>query len=163
VRDRKILFLVIGLLLISGAAYSEADVLMRAVGFALTGSDDAQPQTIDRASCVFAYKNDVFHLNNVHVDSINMQGWENGFHDKWINVDLHGDDVVVEHTTEPMSDDVARLMGPGYRQTHPEAFVSHYEKHKEYQLRLTTGDLDRVKRAWQYIYTHGCIGKKSPF
>jgi hypothetical protein len=32
--DRKILFFVIGLLLIAGVAHSETDVLMRAVGFA---------------------------------------------------------------------------------------------------------------------------------
>jgi len=27
----------------------------------------------------------------------------------------------------------------------------------------TTGEVDRVKRAWEYIYSHGCVGKKSPF
>ena len=80
--------LVVGLLLVSGVAHSETNVFMRAVGFALSGSDDAQPNAIDRANCVFAYKNDVFHLNNVHTDRINIQGWENKLGDKWINVEL---------------------------------------------------------------------------
>jgi hypothetical protein len=154
---------VIGLLLVIGAAHSETDVFMRAVGFALTGSDDAEAKAIDRANCVFANKNDVFHLNNVHTDRIKIQGWENKLGDKWINVDLHGDDVVVEQTIEPMTDTFANLFGPQWRQTHPEAFVSHRESHKEFKLRLTTGDVDRVTRAWQYIYSHGCTGKQSPF
>jgi hypothetical protein len=76
---------------------------------------------------------------------------------------LHGDDVVVEHTTEPMSDGMASLFGNQWRQTDPEAFVAHRDNRKEYKLRLTTGDFDRVGRAWDYIYSHGCIGKKSPF
>ena len=54
------------IVLLCGTTHSATDVFMRAVGFALTGSDDAEPQAIDRANCVFAYKNDVFHLNNVH-------------------------------------------------------------------------------------------------
>ena len=82
--------LVAGLLLVSGAAHSETDVFMRAVGFALTGSDDKDVKAIDRANCVFEYQGDVFHLNNVHVDRISIQGWQNPVM-KWINVELHGD------------------------------------------------------------------------
>src|SRR5262249_23471252 len=62
--DVRALALVVGLLLLCGTARSATDVFMRAVGFALTGSDDAEPQAIDRANCIFAYKSDVFHLNN---------------------------------------------------------------------------------------------------
>jgi hypothetical protein len=113
----RALALVVGLLLISGAANSETDVFMRAVGFALTGSDDAEPQAIDRTNCVFAYKNDVFHLNNVQTDRVKIQGWQNKLGDQWINVDLHGDDVVVEHTTEPMSDELAKMFGQQWQQT----------------------------------------------
>jgi hypothetical protein len=47
---------------------------MRAVGFALTGSDNAELKVIDRASCVFAVKNDLFRLNNVYTDRIKIQG-----------------------------------------------------------------------------------------
>jgi hypothetical protein len=42
---------------------------MRAVGFALTGRDDADPKVIgDRTKCVFAINNDIFRLNNVYTD-----------------------------------------------------------------------------------------------
>ena len=128
--------LVVGLLLICGVAHSESDVFMRAVGFALSGSDYAEVKAIDRANCVFAYQTDVFYLNNVQVDRISIQDWEIKPGMKLINVGLHGDDVVVEHTT--------------------------FDR-KEYELRLLMGEVDRVKRAWEYIYSHGCVGKKSPF
>jgi hypothetical protein len=49
VYDRKILSVAVALLLTSGAAHSETDVFMRAVGFALSGSDDAEAKAIDRA------------------------------------------------------------------------------------------------------------------
>ena len=139
--------LVAGLLLVSGAAHSETDVFMRALGFALTGRDDAEPKAINRANCVFAYQDDVFYLNNVQTDRIKIQ--ENQFGGV-INVDLHGDDIVVEHgvvSTDP-TDQSAK---------------THRENRKEYHLILKTDELDRMKRAWRYIYSHGCTGKKSPF
>ena len=98
--DVRAFALVIGLLLICGAAHSETDVFMRAVGFALTGNDNYEAKAIDRANCVFAYENDVFHLNNVHVDRIKIQGWKMGELVTWIEVQLHGDDVVV--ITQPI-------------------------------------------------------------
>ena len=130
----------------SAAAHSETDVFMRALGFALTGSDDAEPKAIDRANCVFAYQDDVFYLNNVQTDRIKIQENFGGV----INVDLHGDDIVVEHgvvSTNP-TDQFAK---------------THRENRKEYHLILRTDELDRMKRAWRYIYSHGCFGKKSPF
>jgi hypothetical protein len=141
--------LAISLLLISGAAWGEVDVLMRAVGFALTGSDEADPKAIDRAKCVFAIKNNVYRLNNVHVDRITIQGWEQKLAyrvDKWVMVALHGDDIVYEQTSEPTDG------------SKPQRYTF-----KETEIRLTTGDQDRVTRAWQYIYSNGCAGKKSPF
>jgi hypothetical protein len=80
--DVRAFALMVGLLLLCGTAHSATDVFMRAVGFALSGSDDAEPQPIDRANCVFAYKGDVFHLNNVHTDRIKIVGWENKLGDK---------------------------------------------------------------------------------
>ena len=66
---------VLASILASGiTARAETDVFIRAVGFALTGSDDADPKVIgDRAKCVFAINNDIFHLNNVHTDRIPIE------------------------------------------------------------------------------------------
>ena len=50
---------------------SEVDLFLRAVGFVLTGSDDADQNVIgDRTNCVFAIDQNVYRLNNVHTDRI---------------------------------------------------------------------------------------------
>jgi len=75
------------------SARGETDVFLRTVGFALTGSDDADAKMIgDRANCVFAINNDLFRLNNVNTSRITIQRWRR--QQQWVTVDLHGDDVV---------------------------------------------------------------------
>jgi hypothetical protein len=156
---------VLALILAGGVtARAETDVFIRTVGFALTGSDDADPRVIgDRAKCVFAIKNDIFRLNNVHTDRITIQGWQRqqGL-EQWVTVELHGDDVVFEETTEPLKDDGSETIRQ-LRAAVPDAFTSHHNTYKEHELHLTTNDQDRVKTAWQYIYNHGCTGKQSHF
>jgi hypothetical protein len=151
------------LILDSGvAAHAETDVFMRTVGFALTGSDDAGTKVIgDRVKCVFAIKNEIFRLNNVHTDRITVQGWQRqqGL-EQWVTVELHGDDVVFEETTEPLKDDGSETIRR-LRAAMPHVFTSHHNTYKEHELHLTTNDQDRVKTAWQYIYGHGCTGKQS--
>lgn len=154
------------LLALSATARGETDVFMRAVGFALTGSDDADPKIIgDRANCVFAINKDVYHLNNVQTDRIRIQGWQRqqvwGL-EQWVSVELHGDDTVFEETTEPPKDDGSDFMRQ-LRLTSPDMFTPHHYTYKERELHLTTNDQDRVTRAWTYIYSHGCAGQKSPF
>jgi hypothetical protein len=143
-------------------AHAETDVFMRIVGFALTGSDDADPKVIgDRAKCVFAIKNDIFHLNNVHTDRITIQGWQRqeGL-EQWVTVELRGDDIVFEDTTEPLRDDGSETIRQ-LRAAMPDAFTSHHNTYKEHELHLTTNNQERVKTAWQYIYSHGCTGKQT--
>jgi hypothetical protein len=155
---------VLASILASGVtAHAETDVFMRTVGFALTGSDDADPKVIgDRAKCVFAINNDIFRLNNVHTDRITIQGWQRqqGL-EQWVTVELYGDDVVFEETTEPLKDDGSETIRQ-LRAAMPDAFTSHHNTYKEHELHLTTNNQDRVKTAWQYIYSHGCTGKQSP-
>jgi hypothetical protein len=134
----------------------------------LTGSDDAEPKAIDRANCVFAIKNHTYRLNNVQVDRLNIRGWtchQGGTcvgGDHKVTVELHGDDIVFEETTEPMRDDGSELMRALHQAT-PEAFQSHHNTYKQHELTLYIDDQDRVTRAWTYIYSHGCVGKTSPF
>lgn len=162
---RIITLCAVWLLVACSTVRAETDVFMRAIGFALTGSDDAEPKAIDRANCVFGLKKDVFHLNNVHTDRIFIQGWKqttNFAEIRWVTVSLHGDDVVYETTSEPMKDDGSVLMQQ-MKEASPEAFKPHHYTYKEHELKLYTSDQDRVTRAWNYIYSHGCVGKKSPF
>jgi hypothetical protein len=145
----------------SVTAQAETDVFMRTVGFALTGSDDADPKVIgDRTKCVFAINNDIFHLNNVHTDRIAIQAWQRQQgSEQWVTVELYGDDVVFEETTEPLKDDGSETIRQ-LRAAMPDAFKLHHNAYKEHELRLTSNNQDRVKTAWQYIYSHGCTGKQ---
>jgi hypothetical protein len=154
-------------------AHSEVDVFLRAVGFALTGSDDADPKVVgDRANCVFAITNarwsdsdGLYHLNNVHIDRIKIEGWQRKwptYLEQWVTVELHGDEMVFEKTSEPPKDDGSTFMRE-LRMANPDMFNPHHYTYKETDLHLMTSDQGRVKRAWDYIYTHGCTGKRSPF
>ena len=68
-------FAVALMLACGSAARGEPDALMRAVSFALTGRDDADPKVIGkRTDCVFAVNDGLFHLNNVHPDRITIRG-----------------------------------------------------------------------------------------
>ena len=148
---------VLASILASGiTARAETDVFIRAVGFALTGSDNADPKVIgDRTKCVFAINNDIFHLNNVQTDRIAIQGWQRQQgSEQWVTFELHGEDVVFEETTEPLKDDGSATIRQ-LRAATPDAFTSHHNTYKEHELHLTTSNQDRVKVAWQYIYSHG--------
>jgi hypothetical protein len=145
--------------------WAETDLLMRAVGFALTGSEDADPKVIgNRASCVFAIKNELFRLNNVYTDRIKIQGWQKqrlGILEQGVTVELHGDDIVFEETVEPPKDDGSELMRQ-MRVESPSMFEPHHYTYTRYELFLSTNDQDGVKTAWQYVYSNGCSGKRAP-
>jgi len=149
--------------LLSCPVWAESDVLMRMVGFAVTGSDNADTKVIgDRANCVFAIKNELFRLNNVYTDRINFRTFQPRAGDlrTWITLTLQGDEIVFEQTIEPPKDDGSETMRQ-MRVQYPDLFKPRQYTYTEYELHLTTNDQDEVKRAWQYIYSHGCTGKRN--
>ena len=155
-------FAVALMLACGSAARGEPDAFMSTLGFALTGSDDADPKVIgNRTDCVFAVNNGLFHLNNVHPDRITIQGghrqWPWGS-EQWVTVVLHGDDVIFEETIGPLKDDGSELMRQ-MREGSPELFKSQHYTYTDHELHLMTNDQDRVKRSWQYVYSNGCTGK----
>jgi hypothetical protein len=143
--------------------WADSDVFMRMVGFALTGSDNADTKVIgDRANCVFAIKDELFRLNNVYNDRINVRTFQprRGDPTAWITLTLQGDGTVYEQTIEPPRDDGSETMRK-MRAEYPDFFRARHYTYREYELHLTTNDQDKVKTAWQYIYSHGCTGKQS--
>jgi len=144
---------------------AETGALMHALSFALAGNDNADVKVIgDRASCVFAVKNELFRLNNVYADRIEIQGRQRqwlGALEQWVAITLQGDEIVFEETVDPPKDDGSELMRQ-MRVESPEMFKSHHYSYTRYELHLATNDQDRVKTAWQYIYSHGCTGKRTP-
>ncbi len=153
------------LLLLVQSVCAETDALMHAVRFALTGSDNADLKVIgDRANCVFAVKNELFRLNNVYTDRIKIQGRQRqsfGALEQWVAVTLQGDGIVFEVTVDPPKDDGSELVRQ-MRVESPEMFKSHHYTYTHHELDLATNDQDGVKKAWQYVYSHGCTGKRIP-
>jgi hypothetical protein len=151
------------------AADAQTDVFMRAVSYALTGTDNGEATAVDRRKCVFDVFGDVFHLNNVHMDRIEIQRWKqtrlaasSTFPNEFVTVTIHGDETVFETTTPGAEDDGSEAARIG-RRIRPDLYRPSHISSKERTLRLPTADIARVVRAWRYIYDHGCVGKKSPF
>jgi len=93
--------------------WAESDVFMRMVGYALTGSDNSDTRAIgDRVNCVFAIKNELFRLNNVYADRINIRPFQprRGDPGVWITLTLQGNGIVFEQTIEPPKDDGSEAM-----------------------------------------------------
>jgi len=152
-----------GLLITLLASYALAatDVFLDAVYFALTGSDNSSYlHVIDRVNCIFATNEmnytdfsfshgtlsgkNIFYLNNVDIDRLTYRPMQNGLGLRWIEVELHGETPVFEHVS---------INGQTRSSTNSNS----------YTLQVYSQEKDRLVRAWQYVYTYGCQGKKSPF
>lgn len=146
------------------SGYGAEDVLVRAVGFAITGNDNTEPKIIDRKNCVFKIGNDTYYLDNVQTDRLAFQKWKStsGPYQEWTTVDLHGDDVIAIEIHQPIAFNGTEVE-KSLKKSEPSLFKP--SKHQERQMHLTlwTSDEARVIRAWKYIYSHGCSGKLSPF
>lgn len=163
--------------LLSAAPAFSADALSQAIGFALTGSDDAKVRAVDPKDCIYAVGNVTYRLNNVHVDRIALKGWTEkavvaGIERQrpFVTVELHGDATIYESVTvEPATTGEEGLPPELVREMKKRDLIKPTPKRTERTalnqatLTLWTIELDRVKRAWEYIYANGCTGKKSPF
>ncbi len=132
----------------------EGGVLLRAVGFALTGRDDATVQPIDRKNCVFQIDREIFHLNNVHRDRIFLKGEPNpfgaGLHH--LTVTIHGDKPVYEKRRDGLQEkDLGPEVVREWKKLDPAAFQRSTMVLNEATLSLVSEEEDRIFRAWQYI------------
>jgi hypothetical protein len=138
---------------ISKAATAD-DPFLAAARFALTGTDDADLVVIDRADCVFeirfstppppGYGYERFYLNNVDVSRITFTVLRWRDRPPTVQVDIRGEGMVHETVAhgaglpDVMASDSTRSIDLG-----PE--------------------IERAKHAWQYLYAHGCHGRKGAF
>ena len=159
---RRIVPLSLSMLLMSPAAFAGSDTFLQAVGFALTGTDSAEVKVVDRKNCVFRVKSDIFYLNNLHVDRLNIQNWKRkdliGREEFFTTVELHGDETVFTRIEDTEAFDATSLYAEMKKIPEPARYNS-----KEHTLTITTNEGARVGRAWSYLYSNGCIGKKSAF
>ena len=112
------------------------DSLLRAVSFAVTGSDANHVQITNQEKCVFTVKDMTVHFSNIDPSRVGFTPWRylTGVVTK---IEVHGQDTVVEqHSAAPSAD---------------------------YVFQVPTTEVERLQRAWGYIYSHGCKGAKSAF
>lgn len=161
-RVSKVVLLIWISALVGTQAGAQSAALMNAVAFALTGNDASPVHVIDQANCVFMIRpesvdgkvvGEIFHLNNVQTDRITIQPFHNAI-DQWLRVELRGASTVYEYTgnhPEWFADPLYRMSTGRPREA------------SSYTLTLSTTEYDRMVRAYQYIYQHGCKGSKSLF
>jgi hypothetical protein len=59
--------------------------------------------------------------------------------EQWVTVELFGEDVVFEETTEPLKDDGSETVRK-LRAATPDTFTSHHNTYKEHELHLTNNN-----------------------
>ncbi len=130
------------------------DPFLAAARFALTGTDDTDLVVVDRADCVFeirfsvppppGYGYERFYLNNVDVSRITFTTLHWRDRPPTVQVDIRGEGTVHETVAH----------GAGV----PDIWA------KESSRTIGLGpEIERAKRAWQYLYAHGCHGRKGAF
>ena len=128
-----------------------ADVLLQAVAVALTGSDSHEVVATNRTACAFDLKSEFvnpnrtlverFYFNRIDVARTTFSIYQNSY-SQWLQLDIHG------------YGDFAETIAGGSESL--EMGTITYRK-------IFTSEADRVKRAWNYIYSHGCKSAASPF
>jgi hypothetical protein len=164
---RNLLIIAIATLLgLVQAKAVDARDLLKAVGFALTGTDDAEVGVVDRRHWIFAIGTEVFFLNNVEVDRLDLRSVVSAkrldYGEEYVLSDLHGGAAVYENATQVTFDPTNQL-DVAIRQNKPDFFEPKRFRSNEHPLVLHTREADRVKRAWKFIYSHGCSGARSRF
>ena len=144
------------------AAHAATDVLLRAVGFAVIGSDAAKVVVVDLKNCIFKVDNQIYYFNNMYSDRITFQNVKNGMDETWTNVGIHGNKTVVDLYSEGATFRGTEL---DYRlkAANPRLFQPSSHSHADFILRVNTREPARLVKAWQYIFANGCKGTRSPF
>lgn len=148
--------ILLALLVACGTAQAADEVLLKAVSFALTGTDDGHVTVVDRNQCVFrvdeAHVSETYHLNSVDPKRLTFEHFKStsqyGDISYFVDVSIFGEGTVYEILGHFEDTSGAPPMQG--------ATASH-------QLRLPTREYERVVRAWKYIYSHGCKGRASSF
>jgi hypothetical protein len=146
--------ILLALLVVCSSAQADDDVLLKAVAFALTGSDGGHVTAVDWDQCVFRVEqvnfSETYHLNNIDPTRLRFEQSKSTTQyadiSYFVEVSLFGKGTVYEFLSPFEDKGGAPLMQGGVA---------------SYQLHLPTREYQRVVEAWKYIYSHGCKGKIS--
>ena len=139
-----------------GATAADDGALLKAINFALTGSDRITYSFTDRSTCVVSWKHpsaqdgidavDTFYLNNIELSRARWQEMETKTlafgTTRFIRVQLHGEAAIRSNGFVPASTTLTA---------------------NDVTLDLNTAEHDRLVRAWRYIYAHGCKSAQSSY
>jgi clan AA aspartic protease (TIGR02281 family) len=135
---------------------AEDAVFMRAIRYLLTGDDSGEIEFLDLSSCEFKvqhfdakyFSKTEIHLNNVEeartVIQKNQPSYGASGSDPNITIKIRGQNLARWPRQKALTTNES------------DRFVS------EYTWTINTTELDRVNRAWRYIYSHGCKFSKDP-
>jgi len=142
---------------VAKAATSAADdSLLKAINFALTGSDRITYSFTERGACVVSWTHpsaedgvnavDTFYLNNIDISRAawqEMQSKSQFGTNRFIRVELHGESAIRENGFIPRASQVLTA--------------------NDVTLDLHTTERDRLIRARRYVYAHGCKSAHSSY
>lgn len=135
-------------------AFAAIDPLLAAASFAVTGRDSANTYCSDRKNCILEVKSDYnawsviesYHFNNIDFSRVSIESFKaTPVSPAHAEVSIFGNDVV--H---------GRLSS---KSNFPDTSVSE-KSHKTF---MQTSEIDRLARAWRYVYANGCKSAHSPF
>lgn len=156
-------------------AQADEAIFLKAVNYFFTGDELRGVGVVDRANCIFEVKDNstvnnsldktlkyIIRLNNVDrarskISHVLDQSY--GYHS--VQVVLRGEGVA-ELPAAPAH--MVPVFSP-FAPAEPDALVPEREAsvRSEYTFSVSTDEFDRVVRAWNYIYSHGCKEQKSSF
>jgi hypothetical protein len=157
------LFYAATLITISSAFPSLAtdDVLVQAVSFAITGSDASPVVSVDRQHCIFRVNSNTYYLDNIYTNRIAIRNLKNQLGQFWSVVEIHGKEKVVDIANHPVQE--PRVLTEALKNYYRELYDANSTSVSDHTIRVDTHESDRLVKAWQYIYAHGCKGMTSPF
>jgi len=140
-------------------AGAEDSALLRAISFALTGSDASNFEFSDAAQCTVrrsvsnatGHGEEVYYLNNIDPSRSLFTQYTQKYPEYAVSqffstVELHGEGAVyVYHwiTDRPVYDNTMKTA--------------------DHEITVYTSEHSRLIRSWKYIYTHGCTAAHSSY
>ena len=140
---------------------ADSETLLKAINFALLGSDDRVYSWRSVGDCVVVSEADnpnfrsveVLHLNNVDAARLRVGQYSLSFKDghteHYVKVELHGEDTIRDYALQNKAAGETSLPEPSSTTS--------------WEYTRQTLEHDRMVRAWRYVYAHGCKSAHSSF
>lgn len=159
-----------GAVFLAGHTASQPDPYTEALGFAVTGRENADVKVIDWSTCAFEADGAVIRIGDIDRSRLafaireTMTGWGPV---RRVTVTLHGDVPVYERIDKgldeegPWDDEAVRMLKRIVKERNPELFRDRKVAARDHTLTLATTDIERVRQDWTTVM-RGCVPRRSP-